>query len=282
MSDTKSKDSGPGIFTAVAVGVAVYAGHHYYQERNKPQTLEPIDVKSLMAKYPPSPAPLPALRSPDVSQDPVGRCLEALGGNCEERPCPIVQAIAVVAKKGLQPADAQDVAHDTLVEVCLNATDGETPTSWAQALIRRVQFRRIDYLRRSAKVCAYEGNLDRRRALNTLGDGEIDDGKLRAAMCSLSKIDKCVVTARYWDNLDDSSIAAKCGMTSTAMVRKQLERARGKLKLALTAAPAPANLPRGAALWPRDARVSATDFPSSLGTLPESNAQPSSYNDDDD
>ena len=282
MSDNKSKDSGPGLLTTVAVGVVVLGGYHYYRERQKPKPLQPIDVKSLPADYPVKSARIPALQRVDSPQDPAGRCLDALGGNCIDRPCPIVQAIAIVAKKGLQPADAEDVAHDTMVEVCLNAIDGETSKSWTQALIRRVQFRRIDYLRRSAKVCAYEGNLDRRRALNALGDGETDDGELKAAICDLSKIDKCVVTARYWDDLDDSSIASKCGMTSTAMVRKQLERARGKLKKALTGAPARANLPRGAALWPRDGRAPTADFPSSLGTLPESNAQPTSYNDDDD
>ena len=285
MSDQKPKDSGPGFFTtAVIVGVAI-GGYHYFKDPPKApeHKLTRAEIDEVVAKYIPKPEP----------QDATGRCLDALGGNCIEKPCPVIQATQIVASKGIQRADSEDIAHSTLVEVCLKATDAEGPREWTQALMWRAQRRRIDYARRSARTCSFDAAIDANRSLRALAP-EVNDRDVSAAMCEVGETDRCVLVARYWEDLDDATIAAKCGVGSTAMVRKQLERARARLKAALTK-PLP-SLPPSSGFRPPPSRrwqgAGSTPFADESDDLPrarwvesaptESPPVPASNDNDDD
>lgn len=177
-------------------------------------------------------ATAPLLAQP-TAQDETGACFEALGSDCGDKPCPVDQVKALLMMRRFQEADAADIAHATMLEVCGGAKPADR--NWQAAYYKRAHWRRIDEYRRVSKLCTFDERAeDARVTFPVPAYSDIDDRTLHAAMCRLREVDQCVLRAKYFDDMPDALIMGRCGLPSLAMLRKQLERARKELKKVLT------------------------------------------------
>lgn len=233
--DSTKKSSGGGLaMLAVAVGVAAYAGPKAWDvAREKLDALEgdPGVPHAGMARR-----TMPDMPH-DGSGDAMGRCFNALANCAVVLSCPAARARNLLRRYGMGIHDAEDVVAATMLEVCVEATYEQTPQEWAMALMARVKFRRIDAHRRNYRTCAITEAMHLTAGGADQSGDDIAGRRVHAALCRLPSRDRCVIVARYFDDLDDASIQARCQLSSRAMVRKQLERARVRLKTALRVTP---------------------------------------------
>jgi len=163
---------------------------------------------------------------------PTAACLSALGEGCTTRPCPVDQ-VKTSLRGRVQAADAEDIAHDLLLEICMRATPLDTAEAWRKAYLGRADWRATDAYRRAGRwdkaKCKGAFRSDGMYG-SDYRDAETDHADLYAALCALSEKNRCVVHARYYDDLSDSEIARQCSLPLDAMVRQQLTRARKILR----------------------------------------------------
>lgn len=165
---------------------------------------------------------------------PFERCVEALSPGCAVKPCAVDQVHQILRRKDVQDADAADISQTVLLEVCLQATDADTLDAWRAAYFFRANGRRLDGYRKGRRECKYleQAGMEQ-EMLRGAGQAEFapeDSRQLDVALCRLSSRDRCVIEGRYFEELTDREIAVKCALSSDAMVRQQLVRARQKLR----------------------------------------------------
>lgn len=178
-----------------------------------------------------TPVPSEVRQLPVAQTGPVDDCLNALGADCGNRPCPIDNVkIMLTQRSSLQQADIEDVAHGTLLEVCLKATAIDTAETWRKALFWRAQRRPMGKYRRTASECRLIDRVRAEQDLPVSPEREIDDDALKAALCSLSETDQCVLRAKFYEDLSGADIMRRCGLPSEAMARQQLTRAKDRLR----------------------------------------------------
>ncbi|MFZ4580552.1 MAG: hypothetical protein ACOYOB_19380 [Myxococcota bacterium] len=204
------------------------------QESLYPDTVLNDELAPADAAAPPTlPAPVPDPLPPPGNDD-TARCFDALGADCGIKPCPVDVAKSFLIRT-LQQADAEDVAHATLIEVCLKAGLFESVEMWRQVYYKRVNWRRSDLKYRgwNQRRCPLDAWQEPVPPAPARSDGELDEEALAAAICRLSERDQCVVRAWMRDQ-SDLLTRLECDLPSDGMVRKQRVRAFERLRGVLT------------------------------------------------
>jgi DNA-directed RNA polymerase specialized sigma24 family protein len=163
-------------------------------------------------------------------------CLQALSScsvpTCDwQSSCPIDAACGVAQLQGI--GESRDLAHELLLEVCLNAELNQDADVWKRQLLYRAKRRPTD-LWRSARAAG--------RAYCELGtnkDAFVDFDErglphlrilLHGMLCQLDPTDRCVVEARWLYGMDDEAVARQCGVPSAVAVRQRDSRAHLKMR----------------------------------------------------
>ena len=167
-----------------------------------------------------------------------GECAERLA---EPRPLdpqdrrPVVErATAGLIRSGLTKADAEDVAMDTLLRVCLE--HAKRPLDDPAAYYWKALRNNANTLRRQANreaILADEEEVEDAQALSVDERMELTEQMttLRAALARLSAADQHVLELRYVDGLSYTDIGERLGKAETA-ARQQVKRARDRLEQA--------------------------------------------------
>jgi RNA polymerase sigma factor (sigma-70 family) len=127
-------------------------------------------------------------------------------------------------------ADAQDVVGETLIEVCLHAY---APAAFEPFFLRSVKNRALNWRRDpdTGRTCSIDSAPE--PVCDMRPDDEYIQEEMRrtvlAALCRLSSEDQQVLLMRVWDDISESEIAQRLGITHDA-ARKRLQRARERLR----------------------------------------------------
>jgi RNA polymerase sigma factor (sigma-70 family) len=167
-----------------------------------------------------------------------GKCAETLA---ERRPYDTSDARSVVERGtarliriGLGKADAEDVAMDTLLRVCLehakNPLD-DPATYYSRALRNNASSLRRHVNR--GNMLSYDEDVPDVQALSAAARMDLNQqmATLRAAMARLSLADQHVLELRYVDGLSYADIGKRMGKTEAA-ARQQVKRTRDRLEQA--------------------------------------------------
>lgn len=169
-----------------------------------------------------------------ASQSAFGDCAETLADLQVDRRPVLEQATSTLIRRGLSKADAEDVAMDTLIDVCLeHAKRGglDNPVLYYWAALRNHAY---DFHRKRGKVEPWGDEVMEdpevvAAAARMEHEGEL--ATLLAALARLSAADQRVLTLRYVDGLSHAEIAQRLDRREAA-VRQQVKRARDRLEKA--------------------------------------------------
>lgn len=166
-------------------------------------------------------------------QSAFGHCAETLAQQQMDSQPVFEQATNTLIRRGLSKADAEDVAMDTLIRVCLeHAKKGlDNPLLYYWAALRN---NANSFRRKSGRAELWDENLIADPEEVEASERMALEGKLEtllAALARLSASDQHVLQLRYVDGLDYAKIGERLDKHEAA-ARQQVKRARDRLEKA--------------------------------------------------